>query len=115
MRKRMKYSAYLTPVNGGYKVRSFLHDGSEIIIHVGEHDVALNEATDDKEVEGFVFVEQLGVQGTRAYIELPQASIEHGNLVTVNKFKLVDPAFKIEDYIVSTSKIPKTRQKKSGV
>ncbi len=99
MIKRMKLSAYLTRTEDGrYQARSFLHDKTEIRYIVTEHDVTLNEIS-DKEVEGFVFVKQIGAQDTRVYVELPEGTDLHGKHVTVNKYSLVDPAYKIQDYL----------------
>lgn len=95
----MKLSAYLTPLEDGYyQARCQLHDKTQFEVVVSKHDVTLNEIS-DKEVEGFVFVTQVGVQDTRAYIELPAPTLQYGKYVLVDKYKLVDPAYKIEDYI----------------
>jgi len=100
MQKRMKMKAYLTKEeDGNYIARAELFDGTPITLKVGRHEALPNEPSNGQEVEGFIIVTQLALQDARAYIELPEGTINHGKNVLVNKLNLFDPNATIEDYI----------------
>ena len=101
MEAAMKLRAYIKlEDNGTMTARSELIDGSAFSFTVGQYDVQLNEDFTDKqpEVTGFVYVVQLSIQGSNAYVKLPAPTIEHGNLVTVHKFKLQPHGQSIKDF-----------------
>lgn len=99
--EKMKLRAYIKLEDDGtLTARSELYDGTPFSLTVGEFDVQINEEFTEsmREVTGFINVTQLSRQDTRAYIELPGSTIEHGKNVTVHKFKLQPPGATIENF-----------------
>ena len=101
METAMKLRAYIKLEDDGtLTARSELHDGTPFSLKVGVYDVQLNEEFTNsmREVTGSVFVTQLSLQDTRAYIQLPCATIQHGKNVTVHKFKLQPHGVTIDNF-----------------
>lgn len=86
---------------GVYEVTSQHYDGTPFIVKANSKQIQFNDPLEEENqaVSGFLYVEQVGEQGDRAFIVLPTPSIQYGKNICVSTNMLRPMHDSIENYI----------------
>lgn len=106
MNRPMKLKGIIQKDDGVLIFHGSLHDNSPFSIQVDENNIELNQpfTKDKNRVEGWLFIQQEGQQGTRVYITLPSPSLQHGHHVLVHEFQLMPLGATLADFGAKNNK-----------
>lgn len=100
MTKLMKLSCMisLSETPGMFRATSEMVDGTPFSVKVQPQDLIFNDQLTENRttVDGWLFVEHVGEQNSKAAITLPAPSLEHGRNVVVSALKLMPRHVTIE-------------------